>query len=376
MPKVSIIIPTYNHDRFVCQAVDSALAQTYPDIEVVVVDDGSTDQTQARLTRYASRITYIYQENKGLSEARNTGFHAAHGDLILFLDADDQIPAHKLVLQVPVLETRPEFGLVYSGFQYLDETGTRILGEVRPGRQGQVLRDLLRRDFFFPPGAAVVRRECLERVGLFDPACSAAADTDMWVRIARAGYAFGYVDELLFQYRVVKGSMSRNHAKQAQHEFIRLAKFFSDSDLPDDIKGLQAEAYSILHYEFAAKYYSVGRVELGQAYIRQAIALCPTLASDKEWLLEWLGGFVQGPQIDDPRRMIDLIFDNLPAEATALQSLRRRAYGRYHTAAAFSEYQNHRLKNIRPHIVPALMDDPAIIRNRGFLSICLRSLLS
>ncbi|MBI3243378.1 MAG: glycosyltransferase [Chloroflexi bacterium] len=375
-PCVSIVIPTYNHDRFVCDAIDSALAQTYPEVEVVVVDDGSTDHTRDRVTQYAGRIIYIYQENKGLSEARNAGVRAAHGELFLFLDADDRIPASKLALQVPLFENRPELGLVYSGFQYVDESGIQVLGVVRPNKQGQVLRDLLRRTFFFPPGAAVVRRECLNQVGLFDPVCSSAADTDLWIRIARAGYAFGYVDEPLFQYRVVKDSMSRDHRKQARHELIRLEKFFSDTELPDDIKKLQPEAYSVLHYEFAAKHFSAGQIELAQGHLQQAIALCPALASDKEWLLEWIAGFALERYPDTAHQIIDSIFDNLPPEANTLRTLRRRAFGRYHVAAAFSEHQNRHLKNVRRHILPALLGDPGIIQNRGFISIAIKSLLA
>ena len=375
MPQVSVIIPTYNHARFVAQAVESALAQTYADLEVIVVDDGSTDLTQAVLTRYGTQINYIHQENQGLSVARNTGIAAARGDYLLFLDADDLIPADKLELQVPVFDARPDFGLVYSGFQYVDESGTQVLHEIRPGKQGHLLKDWLRRTFFFPPGAAVVRRECLDRVGLFDESCPAAADTDMWIRIARAGYAFGYIDRPLFQYRVVKGSMSSRIANQARDEFIRLDKFFADPDLPADVKALEAEAYSVLHYEFAAKYYHAGEIELGRDHIRAAISTCPSLSLDREWLLEWIAGYALGPHPDDPRRLIDSIFDNLPTEATTLRSLRRRAHSRYHTAAAFSAYQTHQLKKIRPHILPALRGDLSLIRNRGFIRIAMQSLL-
>ena len=175
MPRVSLIIPTYNHGRFVAQAVESALAQTYGDLQVIVVDDGSTDHTQAILAGYGTRIHAVTQKNRGVSAARNAGLLAAQGDYFVFLDADDLLPANKLALQVPLLKARPDWGLVYSGYQHVDENGTRILHESRPNRQGYVLKDLLRRTLFFPLGAALVRRECLDRVGLFDESCPAAA---------------------------------------------------------------------------------------------------------------------------------------------------------------------------------------------------------
>jgi glycosyltransferase involved in cell wall biosynthesis len=375
MPRVSIIIPTYNSAQFIAQAVDSVLAQTYPDFEVIVVDDGSTDDTQSVLAPYSQRIRYIHQANKGPSAARNKGILAAWGDYILFLDSDDLIPPNKLELQIPPLEAHPDSGLVYSAWQHINENGTRIWGEMRPNKQGRVLKDLLRRSFYFPPGAAVIRRDCLAKVGTFDETIKGTEDTDMWLRIARAGYAFEYFDQPLFLYRVVKGSLSSNVTSQAQNEFAVLDKFFVDPDLPKDIRALKDEAYSMLHYEFGAKHYHSGDVELGRDHIRQASAICPSLSENKEWLLEWLAGYALGPTVEDPHRLLDLIFDNLPLEATTLRSLRRRAHARYHIAAAFSAYRNHRLKDVRQHVLPALIGDPFIIRNRGFVRIAAQSLL-
>lgn len=375
MPQVSIIIPTYNHGRFVAQAVESALAQTYPDLEVIVVDDGSTDHTQAILSSYGARIHTITQENRGVSAARNAGILAARGGYFVFLDADDLVPPNKLALQVPVLRARPDWGLVYSSYQHVDESAAHVLRESRANKQGYLLKDLLCRTLFFPLGAALVRRECLDRVGLFDESCPAAADIDMWTRIARAGYAFGTIDQPLFQSRVVKGSMSSVHTNQARDEFARLDKFFADPHLPDNIRALEAEAYSAVHYEFAAKYYHAGQVEMGRDHLCQALSVCPPLASDVQWLLEWIAGYAIGPDVEQPHRLIDSIFDHLPPEATTLRTLRRRAHGRYHVAAAFLADQAQQSEQARPHILPALKGDPGMVWNRGFVRLALRSLL-
>jgi glycosyltransferase involved in cell wall biosynthesis len=373
MSQVSVIIPSYNSARFVAQAVDSVLAQTYPDFEVIVVDDGSTDDTQVVLAAYSGRIRYIRQENRGLAGARNTGFLASRGDYLLFLDSDDLIHPDKLALHVSLMEAEPASGLVYSAWQQINADGTQVLGEVRPNRQGQLLKELLRRHFFFFASAAVLRRECLERVGLFDESLQWSEDADMWLRLARAGYAFGYIDLPLVQYRIHEDSMTANTSpEQVQAWLASLDKFFADPDLPDEIRALEGEAYSILHYETAARYYRAGQIELGQDQIRKAILRRPEM--DSQWLLEWIAGSALDPRTSDPGRFINLLFDNLPPEATNLRTLRRRAHGRCHTSATFKAYQSHQFKQVRRHILPALIGDPATIRNRGFMRIAAESL--
>jgi len=372
--RVSVIIPTYNHEHYVCQAVDSALRQTYPDAEVLVVDDGSTDGTQQRLAAYGDNIRYIYQPNKGLAAARNTGVRAAQGGHFLFLDADDMIPPEKLGAQMPVLEANPDSGLVYSAWQYISADGTRVLGESRPARQGHMFRELLRQRFSFPVASAVVRRTCFERIGLLDETLTAAEDTDLWLRIARAGYAFGYVDHPLFQYRVVQGSVSRHHAHQARNALALLDRFFSEPNLPAELAGLRSEAYGALHYEHAARFYHAGTLEAAREHLRQALTICPELGADEEWVLEWIAGYALGPDVEAPHRFIDDVFTNLPPEGAALRGLRRRAHGRHNAARAFSAYQGHEWRQVRRSVLQALLYDPALIGNRGLVRIALQSL--
>jgi glycosyltransferase involved in cell wall biosynthesis len=373
MPRVSVIIPTYNQAQFIPATVEGALAQTYPDVEIIVVDDGSTDDTQAVLSAYRDTVHYIYQQNKGLAGARNTGFLASCGDYLLFLDSDDLMHPDKLAVHVSLLEAEPSFGLVYSAWQQINADGTEVLGEVRPNRQGQLLKELLLRRFFFFASTAVLRRECLLRVGSFDESLRWSEDADMWFRLARAGYAFGYIDQPLLQYRIHADSMTASiNPEQVRGWLAGLDKFFADPHLPDDIRALEAEAYSVLHYETAARYYRAGQIEQGQEYLGQAISTCPAL--DEEWLLEWIAGTALDPRTPHPDQFIDLFFDNLSPEASILRSLRRRAHGRYHTAAAFSAYRSHNLKRARAHILPALREDPSIIRNRGFMRIAMESL--
>src|SRR5262245_48080665 len=111
---VTAVIPTYNYGRFVTAAVDSALAQTYPHVEIIVADDGSRDDTRARLAAYGDKVRYLYQDNQGVSAARNTAIRAARGDYYAFLDSDDRWHPRKLEVQMRYLARHPEVGLLAS----------------------------------------------------------------------------------------------------------------------------------------------------------------------------------------------------------------------------------------------------------------------
>lgn len=377
--KASIIIPVNNGERYIRQTINSALAQTYSDFEVIVVDDGSSDNTRNILASYGNRIRYIYQENKGPAAARNTGYRVANGQYLLFLDSDDLIPPEKLARHIDFLETWPQHELAYSAWHFLSDDGSTILGEKRPRKEGHLLVDMLRRSFVMvSPGAVVIKRTCLDRIGLFDesPALIGTEDTDLWLRIAAAGYTFGYIDQPLLQYRVRHDSVSSNTARKIEVRTARLDKFFTVPDLPEVIKNLKAEAYSTIYFEAAADYYRIGDMEQGCHNLQMAIKLCPAKTEDRDWILEWLAAAIAEPQTKHPLKMLNRIFAHLPPEAAFLKSLRRQAVGRYHTAAAFTAYHNQRPQDIRHHIVPALLNDVRLITNRGFIKIVLHALYS
>lgn len=374
MSLVSIVIATYNHAHFVVEAVESALGQTYPHIEVIVVDDGSTDNTRQVLSEYGDRIHYIYQVNKGPSAARNAGIQYARGDFFVFLDSDDRLPARKLEVQMPLFDDEA-CGVVYSAWTNIEEKTGEILDIVRPLSQDNILTGLLLRKIYFPPGVAIVRKQCLDTIGLFDVGLAGAADIELWMRIAATGYKFHYVNEPLFDYRIVRGSMSRNIQKQCKDEFTRLDKFFNTPGLPERIQTLRNEAYSVLHYEYSTRYYHAGDIEKAQYHLRQAIHTYPPLANDRDWLLGWIGGYLLGPDVADAHEIIDRIFMNLPPEAATLQELERATRASYHIARIYSDYRNHDLTMIRQHLLPAVLGKPSILLNKGFMRIAAEAIL-
>lgn len=373
MPLVSIIIPTYNRADLLPLTVDCCLAQTYPEIEIIVVDDGSTDNTVQVMERYKDRVRLICKPNGGVSTARNAGYEASAGTYLLFLDSDDLIPPQKIDVLVRAMEAHPTWGMVYSAWQCVDATGQQVLSEVRVRKQGRVLADLLLRTIPVTPSCVLIRRSCLEEVGLFDPQLAGPEDIDMWIRIAHAGYEIGYVDQFLLQYRILNNSLSRNIDKMVQDDLHLLDKYFARDDVPPDIRRLEAQARAVVYYNAAVRYFYTGRIAQGQQCIREAMRLCPELSNDKNWLLMWLGGYANDAEVQAPEQMLAAVMDNLPPEATTLRSLRRAAFGSYHVAALFTAYENNRLDDVWPHIWPAIRDYPEILLNRGFLSICAQS---
>jgi len=212
MPQVSIIIPTFNCAHYLERAIESVLAQTFTDYEIIVADDGSTDNTRELIGRYDGRINYLYQTNRGLSSARNLALSKASGDLIAYVDADDMWYPHKLETQVGFLATHPECGFVHSDFTVIDEANrvTHRRFNHEPPRQvpqGACLMDLLRRCHIQIP-TVVERRDCFDRAGNFDERLKNVQDYFHWISVAMNGMAIGYVDEPLAMYRRTAGSLS------------------------------------------------------------------------------------------------------------------------------------------------------------------------
>ncbi|MCB9450365.1 MAG: glycosyltransferase [Anaerolineaceae bacterium] len=368
-PLVSVIIPCYEQARFVAAAVASALSQTYPQVEVIVVDDGSTDDPETVLAAYSSSISLIQQQNRGLAAARNAGFHHAQGEYLFFLDSDDQLFPDALARHVALLEDHPDYALSYSAWQQVSEDGREVYGIVRPNISGHVLEPLLLRRFFFFASSTLVRRACLEQVGLFDESILWGEDADLWTRLAYAGFAFGYLDEPLTRYRIHAKSMTAQVSLEQSASWTGLLdKFFATPNLPEHLLALKGEAYAVLHYETAGRCYRAGQTELAEDHLKAALALYPQVQA--EWLLEWVAGTALDSRTTRPEAFMRWVSAILKGQG---QDLGRRLPGRYHTAAIFAAYQSRRFDRIRAHIIPALLADPAVLRNRGFLRIALES---
>jgi glycosyltransferase involved in cell wall biosynthesis len=200
-PLVSVVIPAYNNAQYVTQAVDSALTQTYSPVEIIVVDDGSTDNTAELLAGYRERISFVRQENRGPAGARNAGIRQARGELLAFLDSDDLWFPEKLERQVPVFLKNPRVGVVHSDWLRLDRGADGYRPSTRPHHECN--GNCYHRLFFdncVHTSTAVLAQACVDKVGLFDEGIRGCEDYDLWIRVSRY-YEFAYVAQPLAVYR-------------------------------------------------------------------------------------------------------------------------------------------------------------------------------
>lgn len=201
-----MIIPTYNRSALLRETLNSVMAQSYRDFDVVVVDDGSSDDTRQVVAQFGKPVLYVHQGNRGRSSARNLGVQASSGKYLMFLDSDDMLLPSSLEALVSALEADPTCGLAYSDGYYCDEIGTVL--EAFSGctqlRTQDLLETLALRNVVITPAAALVRRDSLNSLQYpyFDESLSAGEDQDLWLRLAAGGCNFKFVDTLTCKYRL------------------------------------------------------------------------------------------------------------------------------------------------------------------------------
>lgn len=209
-PLVSVIVPCYNQAHFLRAAVDSALAQTYPRVEVVVVDDGSSDDTPQVCESYGDRIVTVRQENSGLSAARNAAIDASKGEFIVLLDSDDVLLPHCVESRMAFMED-PEVGIVTGYYREIDGEGNLLprIPEVRRVSGLRHFYQTVKRNWG-PPVSWTIRRRALETCGRFDPFLKSCEDWDLLIRIS-SRYRIAYDPTVGAHYRQLPTSMSRNN---------------------------------------------------------------------------------------------------------------------------------------------------------------------
>jgi len=226
-PKVSVILPTYNRAHIIEKAIQSVLKQTYQDFEIIIIDDGSKDDTEKIIRGFQekdNRIKYIrFEENKGAA-ARNAGINMSKGEYITFQDSDDEWVIDKLEKQMKVIETSSENIVVYCGFWRIDGDEKTYIPDINiSNREGNIHKELLKRNFIGTPSILLLKKN-LEKIGMFDENLSRLQDWDLAIRLSKY-YNFKLIDEPLYISYVLSDSISANYEALIIAMQIILAKY-------------------------------------------------------------------------------------------------------------------------------------------------------
>jgi glycosyltransferase involved in cell wall biosynthesis len=311
MPKVSVVMSVYNGERFLRQAVESILNQTFTDFEFIVVNDGSTDGTAEILADYAvadPRLRLITQENRGLIKALNRAIGVARGEYIARMDADDISMTERLAIQVSWLDARPQIAVLGARFDEIDESGRVIRRGNRYVGSTLVERALLQGNTsVFCHGSVMFRRTCFEHVGGYrEQFENAAEDYDLWLRMAEH-YELDNIAETLYQHRLRLDSVSFEYFLQYQRgaafalECARRRRSglpelsFPPMDLPPSRREMGE-----YHLRMGTVFLQLGRVKKARAELRKAIEQFPS--NPYPWIL-WLGSLLGSSVM---RRLIPL----------------------------------------------------------------------
>jgi glycosyltransferase involved in cell wall biosynthesis len=267
--KVSVIIPTCNRPNLLPAAIRSVLNQTFRDFDVVVVDDASDGAVDEIIKGFEDkRVRWIrHNSRRGGAAARNTGIRNSHGDYIAFLDDDDEWYPEKLACQMKVMErSRSEVGAVYGGYYEVDRTTGKIRGQMVPTRRGDLYSTLLESNPIGTTSCILIKRACLEKVGLFDESLPSFQDRDLWIRIARE-FHFDYVQDPLLNYFVHPDRVWTNLEALMKGLEIMLKKYGSSPAFKKQC--------SRRYLEFSVKFCEADQVRNGRRALLKSIGLYP-----------------------------------------------------------------------------------------------------
>ncbi len=293
-PEVSIVMPVLNGERYIAEAIDSVLAQTYTDYELVLVDDGSTDRTREIVESYTARLRVRYVTHpvrQGISRSVNDGVRSSSGRYITFLDHDDAWMPEMLAVQVGHLAKHPEAGMVHADFQTIDSNGAILEESVarcrnRKRPSGRVFRELFFDSFIVAVGA-VIRKECFDRFGGFDETLH-WGDYHLWLRIARE-YEIHYTPRVLAKYRQHSTQSTRTQtAERPDRESVAMLAIKRLLEMHPEIRNELGDAavnrrMAMLYFDMAYTWMHGGAPGNARACLKRAIRLWPTKLQYSLW---------------------------------------------------------------------------------------------
>jgi glycosyltransferase involved in cell wall biosynthesis len=267
-PTVSVILPTYNRAKLIDRAIKSVLGQTYQDFELIIVDDGSNDNTKDVVNSFDDkRIRYVWhKENKGANAARNTGIAMARGKYVAFQDSDDEWLPEKLEKQMRVFKNT-SVGVVYTGFWRIKGNEKTYIPSSKIEQKEGNIHHMLLHGNFVTTQAAVIKRECFNKAGLFDESLPRLQDWELFIRISKH-YLFKCVDEpLVISYFTPKSISANQEALISAHLYI-LEKHY------DDLK-MDNKLLAYHHFNIGNFLYLSGDFDRGKTFLRKALRTDP-----------------------------------------------------------------------------------------------------
>jgi len=380
MTNISVLIPTYNRRNTLIEAIKSVLNQTYQDFEIIIIDDGSQEPVRKIIDNINdTRIKYIYQENSGVSVARNTGLNFASGDFISFLDDDDRFLPRKLEIQVKALIENPEFGAVVSGHQVIDEGG-EVVREEKPWKFniGLDLESTLFKSFGITSLLNVLfLRTWIDNVHGFDPILKTCQDMDLWYRLLLAGCRMKWIPEVLSQYRIHKQNIS--HDIQITSKYLEKIydNLFTRHVLPSSIYTRKGELYARLNVIRAMRYYEICDFLNAKKSLNKAIEQWPKYQSNEYFdlfmmFIHWQNSI----WVRNKNQYLKKVMNNLPQKLKISDKARRNILATGAKSLFFDAYWHNNFDPIRKYWMQAIALDPLFLLNRGGWSIIFKSLIN
>jgi hypothetical protein len=372
-PLVSVIIPAFNQGQYLGKAIQSVLDQTYPDFEILVIDDGSTDDTPVVTRQFADpRIQYIYQDNRGLSGARNTGIRHAQGDYLSYLDSDDLFLPEKLELLVDFLENHPEYGLAAGQAVPIDENDQPIGKIFDTPLPQDTVRLLLGNPLHV--GSVLVNRTWQDKAGLFDETLRSYEDWDMWLRLALLGCKMGWIARPVSLYRFHTAQMTRIGTQMTRATFAVLDKLYTRPDLPANWLAQQDSAYSSAHLRAMAQSYHAQDYANAQFHMREAVRLNPQLIEGSgENLANRLAALANSPKNPNPLDFLERIYLHLPDELEVLRQRTNQDLGKAAVEQTYAAYTRRDYATARHTARRAVQYLPVLRKNPQILFVYLKA---
>lgn len=326
IPSMSVVMPVYNVEAYIAEAIQSVLDQSFPYFELIVVDDGGSDGSIAIAEAFEDpRIRIVSQSNRGLAGARNTGIAEARAPYIALLDSDDRWDRDKLLLHYVHLQANASIGVSYAGSRLIDENGLPLSVAQRPKLAGVTARDVFCRNPVGNGSAPVLRRTALDKAAFphpqepdrlcwFDESFRQSEDIELWVRLAVAhDIQFEGLDHLLTDYRIIGGALSANVVQQYLSWMRMLDKVREYAPDFAAAHGATARAYQMRY--LARRSVQLGKTDLAEDLLRRAIRAAPRILVEEplKSCVTWVA--VKAARIAGPERFRAMVRPYLGAAA-------------------------------------------------------------